>query len=154
MLGSFQYFFISKGLGFKFITVVFIHGTLEIWSFIVAGAAGLILGSGILFPGTYKRSESLLRTGKDGLKIVFGLVPMFLVAAFLESFVTRYTNMPLWLSLFILLGSLFFIVWYFIFYPLQLHKKIASSSNEHLHGQTNPHKNFTAWLHKKFSLES
>lgn len=152
MMGSFQYYFISKGLGAKFITVVFIHGTLELWSIIVAGAAGLILGNSFLFPGTYKRSESLVRGGKDGLKIVIGLMPMFLVAAFFEGFVTRHTEMPLAASLFILLGSLTFIIWYFIIYPVKLHRRIVMSASD----TTDPikeNKNFNAWLSKKFSLE-
>lgn len=150
MMGSFQYYFISKGLGAKFITVVFIHGTLELWSIIVAGAAGLILGNSFLFPGTYKRSESLVRGGKDGLKIVIGLMPMFLVAAFFEGFVTRHTEMPLAASLFILLGSLTFIIWYFIIYPVKLHRRIVMSTSDN----TDPikeNKNFNAWLSKKFS---
>ena len=151
MMGSFQYYFISKGLGIKFITVVFIHGTLELWSIIVAGAAGLILGSSILFPGTYKRSASLLRGGKDGLKIVVGLIPLFLTAAFFESFVTRYTEMPLWLSMTILFGSLSFIIWYFIIYPVRIHKRIEAMSNNN---NVNPdNKNFTSWLNKKFNSE-
>lgn len=152
MMGSFQYYFISKGLGAKFITVVFIHGTLELWSIIVAGAAGLILGNSFLFPGTYKRTESLVRGGKDGLKIVIGLMPMFLIAAFFEGFVTRHTEMPLAASLFILLGSLTFIIWYFIIYPVKLHRRIAMSTTDN----TDPikeNKNFSAWLSKKFSLE-
>jgi uncharacterized membrane protein SpoIIM required for sporulation len=150
MMGSFQYYFISKGLGWKFITVVFIHGTLELWSMIVAGAAGLILGNSILFPGTYKRSESIMRGGKDGLKIVIGLVPLFLTAAFFESFVTRHTEMPLWVSVSILVCSVAFIIWYFIIYPIRLHKRIEASSNLN---PTAENKNFNAWLSKKFSSE-
>ena len=89
MMGSFQYYFISKGLGWKFITVVFIHGTLELWSIIIAGAAGLILGNSILFPELINVQHPLCSGGKDGLKIVIGLIPLFFTAAFLESFVTR-----------------------------------------------------------------
>ncbi|MDB5191403.1 MAG: stage sporulation protein [Segetibacter sp.] len=151
MLGSFQYYFFSKGLGFKSITVVFIHGTLEIWAIVIAGAAGLILGNSFLFPKTYERSVSFLRGGKDGLKIVVGLVPVFLVAAFLESFVTRYTNMPLWLSLSILLASALFIIWYFILYPIRLHKKIeAAVQTRDAESET---LNFTLWLNKKLNSE-
>lgn len=148
MLGSFQYYFIAKGLGTKFILVVFIHGTLEIWSIVIAGAAGLILGNGILFPGTYKRSVSMIRGGKDGLKIVFGLVPFFLAAAFLESFVTRYTGMHLIGSLSILIGSSVFIVWYFFFYPSILIKKIDKASKENQHHYFKP-SNLQKWLSKK-----
>ena len=150
MMGSFQYYFISKGLGLKFITVVFIHGTLELWSIIVAGAAGLILGNSILFPGTYKRTESIIRGGKDGLKIVVGLIPVFLAAAFFESFVTRYTQMPLWISVSILVGSVSFIIWYFIIYPIRLSKRIEAGNDTNL---TAANKNFNAWLSKKFNSE-
>ncbi len=148
MLGSFQYYFIAKGLGAKFILVVFIHGTLEIWSIVIAGAAGLILGNGILFPGTFKRSVSMIKGGKDGLKIVFGLVPFFLVAAFLESFVTRYTNMPLVASLFILVGSAAFIIWYFFIYPFKLIHKINIAAKENQHNYFKP-SNLQKWLSKK-----
>ncbi|MEO6330654.1 MAG: stage II sporulation protein M, partial [Ginsengibacter sp.] len=151
MLGSFEYYFFSKGLGFKSITVIFIHGTLEIWSIIIAGAAGLILGNSILFPGTFSRAESILRGGKDGLKIVVGLIPVFLVAAFFEGFITRYTNMPLWISLSILSASLIFIIWYFIIYPIRLHTRI----HEALRPENNNYEsqNFTTWMNKKLSLE-
>ena len=150
MLGSFQYFFFSKGLGFKSITVIFIHGTLEIWAIVIAGAAGLILGNSILFPGTYARGASILKGGRDGLKIVVGLVPVFIVAAFLESFVTRYDNMPLWLSLSILAASLLFIIWYFIIYPIQIYRRMEAALQEPT--LTNP-ENFKKWLNKKWNLE-
>lgn len=152
MMGSFQYFFIARGLGTKFILVIFVHGTLELWSIIIAGAAGLIMGNSFLFPGTFSRAESLLRGGKDGLKIVVGLVPLFLVAAFFESFVTRYSNMPIWVSITILGASVSFIVWYFILYPIQLHRKMNLLQSTNHIPLTN--KNFNAWITKKWNLES
>lgn len=125
-LGAFQYYFFAKGLGWKSVLVIWIHGTLEISAFIVAGAAGLVLSNSILFPGTHKRLHSLRRGVKDGLKMMIGLVPIFTLAALLEGFVTRYSAMPVWLSLFILLGSLTFMIWYFVIYPVRLHKKLNS----------------------------
>ena len=126
MVGAFQYYFFSRGLGWKSILVIWIHGTLEISSFIIAGAAGLVLGNSLLFPGTHKRGYALRRGAKDGLKLMVGLVPIFVAAAFLEGFVTRYASMPIWLSLFILLGSLSFIIWYFVIYPIRLEKRMKS----------------------------
>jgi uncharacterized membrane protein SpoIIM required for sporulation len=126
MIGAFQYFFFTRGLGMKSILVIWIHGTLEISSIIIAGGAGLVLGNSILFPGTHKRLYSLKRGAKDGLKLMVGLVPVFVAAAFLEGFVTRYSTMPVWLSISILTGSLFFIVWYFVVYPIRLEKKMRS----------------------------
>ena len=126
MLGAFQYYFFAKGLGWQSILVIWIHGTLEIASIIIAGGAGLVLGNSILFPGTHKRLASLRRGARDGVKLMIGLVPVFIVAAFLEGFVTRYSKMPVWLSLSILLASLSFISWYFIIYPIRLEKRMRS----------------------------
>lgn len=123
MLGVFQYLFFAHGLGWKSVLVIWIHGTLEISSIVIAGCAGLILAKSILFPGTRKRLDSLRKGAKDGIKTMVTLVPVFIVAAFLESFVTRHTSMPLTLSLSILIGSLAFILGYFIFYPIYLHKR-------------------------------
>jgi len=129
MLGAFQYYFFAKGLGLKSVLVIWIHGTLEISSIIIAGAAGLILGNSILFPGTYKRIDSLKRGAKDGLKCLIGLMPVFIAAAFLEGFVTRYSTMPVWASISILILSLTFIIWYFVIYPIRLSKKMKLSSS-------------------------
>lgn len=128
MLGVFEYMFFQKGIGFQSILVVFIHGTLEISALVISGCAGMIMGNSLLFPKTYTRAQSLIRATKDGVKVVIGLVPIFLVAAFFESFVTRHTGMPLWLSISILSGSLFFVLWYFVFYPIILSKKVAQDA--------------------------
>ena len=132
MVGAFQYYFFAKGLGWKSVLVIWIHGTLEISSCIIAGAAGLILGNSLLFPGTYKRMDSLKRGARDGLKCLIGLIPIFITAAFLEGFVTRYSTMPIWLSSFILIASLTFIIWYFVVYPRRVAKRIKLSSPEKL----------------------
>jgi uncharacterized membrane protein SpoIIM required for sporulation len=124
MLGSFEYYFFSKGLGLQSILVIWIHGTLEISSFIIAGAAGLVLGNSLLFPKTYKRMVSVKKGAKDGMKMTVGLVPIFIVAAFFESFVTRHTEMPVWLSISILTSSLCFMIWYVIIYPKLLTKNL------------------------------
>ena len=118
MLGSFQYFFYSKGLLMQSALVIWIHGTLEISAIIIAGAAGFVMGNSILFPGTYPRGTSFILGAKKGIKIIIGLIPVFICAGFLESFVTRYTQMPLWLSLTIIISSFLFIAWYFIVYPI------------------------------------
>lgn len=123
MVGAFEYYFFSKDLGTESILVIWIHGTLEILSIIVAGGAGLVLGHGLLFPKTYTRLAAFKNSAKDATKIAFGIVPIILLAAFFESFITRHTEMPLILSISILVGSFIFMVWYVIFYPILLHKK-------------------------------
>ena len=124
MLGSFQTFFFLKDLGWQSILVVWIHGTLEISAIIIAGGAGLIIGNSILFPGTRSRLASLRSGAKDGLKLMIGLIPVFIAAAFLEGYITRFSTMPKAISISILTGSLLFICWYFIWYPIRLERKM------------------------------
>lgn len=121
MLGAFQYFFYQKGVFLTSVLTIWIHGTLEISAIVIAGCAGLVMGNSLLFPGTYPRLHSFREGAKQGLKITIGLVPLFVTAGFLESFVTR---LPLhWLgSSAIILASALFIGWYFVLYPRQLNK--------------------------------
>lgn len=125
MLGAFEYYFFHRGFGAQSILVIWIHGTIEISSLIIASAAGLVMGNSLLFPKTYRRIDSLKRGARDGMKMVVGLVPLFIVAATFESFVTRHTEMPLWLSITILASSLIFIIWYVIIYPNRLSKSLT-----------------------------
>ncbi len=132
MLGSFQYLFFSNGLGWQSILVIWIHGTIEIASIIIASTAGFVLASGILFPGTYTRMVSFKRGVKDSAKILISLIPFFITAAFLESYITRLmsntyekgnTGMPVWVSILILTTSLSLIIWYFVILPIRLNKR-------------------------------
>jgi uncharacterized membrane protein SpoIIM required for sporulation len=123
MLGVFQYFFFKKGLLFTSAIAVWLHGTLEISAIIIAGGAGMILGNGFLFPGTYSRLVSLQRSAKDAVKIVVALIPVFITAAFIESYLTRLTEMPVAFNLTIIGLSALFIIWYFIYYPYLVNKR-------------------------------
>lgn len=133
MLGCFQYMFFSKGLGIKSVLVIWIHGTLEISAIVLAATAGFILANGILFPGTYNRMQSFKQGFKDAAKVLICLVPVFIMAAFFESYVTHLMSqtfdkdsnvgLPVWVSVIILAVSLVFIIWYFIILPVRLNKK-------------------------------
>jgi uncharacterized membrane protein SpoIIM required for sporulation len=123
MVGVFEQMFFHHHVGLQSILVIFIHGTLELSAIVIAGCAGLIIGNSLVFPGTYTRLQSLRAAAKDSIKIIISLVPVFVVAAFFEGFVTRHTGMPVWMSLLILLSSASFIVWYFILYPIKVSKR-------------------------------
>lgn len=117
MLGTFQYFFYQKGLLIPSMLSIWIHGTLEISAIILAGASGLVMGNSLLFPGTWPRMVSFKRGAKEGMKMVIGLVPVFIMAGFLESYVTRLTAMHWSFKLGVILLSALFIIFYFIVYP-------------------------------------
>ncbi len=128
MLGSFQYFFYEKGLLWESARTIWIHGVIEISVIIVAGCAGLVVGKSILFPGTYTRLKSFTMGIKSGLKIVVSTIPFFIIAGFLEGFVTRITSMPDWLAILIIFLSLALILFYYVYYPLYLLKESKNES--------------------------
>ncbi len=121
MVGCFLFFFSKYGLLTDAILVIFIHGTIELWAIVVAGAAGIMMGNSILFPGTYSRFASFGMRGKQAIKMAVGLIPFFIIAGFIEGFITRYTQMPDVLKIIIIAASLVLIVWYFFIYPNQLY---------------------------------
>ncbi|MCF6242293.1 MAG: stage II sporulation protein M [Bacteroidales bacterium] len=129
MLGSFQYYFFEKGVFLESIMTIWIHGTLEIFAITVAGAAGILLGISFLYPKTYKRLQSFKKGARNAVKIIIGIIPVFIVAGFLEGFITRYTGAPYFLRAAIILASLIFIVWYFFLYPKKLSRKLFDEEN-------------------------
>ncbi len=122
MLGAFITFFYTKGVFFEANRQIWLHGTIEISVIIIAGCAGLIMGNSILFPKTFSRRVSFMKGAKDGLKVVVSTIPFFIIAGFIEGFITRYATMPDWLAFMIIGGSLCLIIYYYIIYPILLNR--------------------------------
>ncbi|HET7899383.1 MAG TPA: stage II sporulation protein M, partial [Flavisolibacter sp.] len=101
---------------------VMIHGLLELSAIVLSCGAGVVMGVSWLFPGTRSRLTAFKDGVKDGVKIVVGLIPVLMLAAFFEGFVTRYYKMPLVLNLLLLCSSALFVLYYFLIYPIQLTK--------------------------------
>ncbi|WP_299112721.1 stage II sporulation protein M [uncultured Winogradskyella sp.] len=124
MLGAFITFFYNYGILEKTSTV-WLHGTIEISVIVIAGCAGLVMGNSFLFPKTYSRRIAFMKGAKDGLKIVVSTIPFFIIAGFIEGFITRYgEQMPWFLAYGIISISLFIIIYYYIIYPILLNKAV------------------------------
>ncbi|MBK8497676.1 MAG: stage II sporulation protein M [Flavobacteriales bacterium] len=127
MLGSFQYFLFKEGVLTESLLTIWIHGTIEISSIVVAGAAGFALGNGLLFPGTYSRGASFRHGARIGLKVAVGLVPLFIVAGFLESFVTRHSlEVRPWVAVSVIGLSLVWVIYYFIILPYHAERRAGA----------------------------
>ncbi|MFY0601749.1 MAG: stage II sporulation protein M [Cyclobacteriaceae bacterium] len=133
MVGTFQYFFFEKGLFWDSFLTIWLHGTLEISSIVIAGAAGIVLGKGIISPGTYSRLQSFQIAAKKGTKLLLGIIPILTFAALIESFLTRYTDVPDMLRLALIVISLAFIIFYFIWYPAKVAKKNSTGEDWRTH---------------------
>lgn len=131
MVGTFEYLFYTHGLISDSLLTILIHGTLELFSIVVAATSGLVLAKSWLFPGRKKRIDALKSGAKDGLIIALSGFPTLLMAAFFEGFVTRHTDMPLWGKLMIIVSSLTLIISYFVVYPVRL-KEIEKRKSQSL----------------------
>lgn len=123
MVGSFQYFFYEQGFLLESFLTIWMHGTLEISAIIIAGAAGITMGRGLVFPGTYSRAKAFQLSAKRGLKIMIGITPVFILAGFIEGFVTRHTELPNVFRALFILSCLAFVVGYYVIYPVYKKRK-------------------------------
>lgn len=124
MLGAFQWWFYGKGLLLTSFLGIWIHGAFEISAIVIAGGAGITLGNGLLFPKSYSRLQSLIFSAKQGFIILMSLVPVFILAGLLESFVTRhYQTMSPALNWFIILGSFAAMIMYYVILPFLVAKR-------------------------------
>lgn len=117
MVGAFQYFFIQEGLFWESFLTIWIHGTLEISAIIIAGAAGITMGRGLVFPGTYTRLQGFQRSARRGVKIMIGIAPIIVLAGFIEGYLTRHNDTPAIARGIFILASLLYVLFYFVWYP-------------------------------------
>jgi len=116
-LFAFHYMFYEHGLLGDSLITVWMHGMPEISAIILAGAAGMELGRGLIFPKSYTRKESFLIGAKKGVLMILGLIPVFLFAGFIEGFATRYTGLPDFIRIMFILVCAGFMLTYFVIMP-------------------------------------
>jgi uncharacterized membrane protein SpoIIM required for sporulation len=123
VLGVFTYMFTSRGLTGEYVLTVYQHGTLEILSMVIEGAAGIMLGSGLLFPGTLTRTQAIQNAARKSITMFLVCIPIIIVAAFIESYLTRFTNIGNVQRTLIILLSLGFMLYYFLILPWLKHRR-------------------------------
>lgn len=70
------------------------HGVLELPAIFIAGGAGLLLASGMLFPGPLPRRDALAAAGGRAIRLLLGVVPLLVVAGIVEGFVSPTATPP------------------------------------------------------------
>jgi uncharacterized membrane protein SpoIIM required for sporulation len=99
------------------------HGSLELPSIVLAGGAGLRLAHGVLFPGLYRRRDSIALAGVEATRLVSGVIPLLVIAGTLEGFFSP-SNAAVWLK-FTVGGLLFTLLLVWLFRPLKAANEIA-----------------------------
>ena len=93
------------------------HGSLELPSILIAGAAGFRLGHSMLFPGALRWKESVARGGVEATQLISGVIPLLVIAGTLEGFFSP-SNAPIWLK-FTVGGLLFLLLNLWLFRPVK-----------------------------------
>lgn len=120
MVGTFIAFFYQQEQLAHALPVIMLHGTIELSSIVIAGGAGFVMGNSLMFPKTYSRLTSFKYGAVKGLKIIMGLVPFFILAGFIESFITRHAFMHWGLKTLVISLSAILMIYYFVIYPILL----------------------------------
>ena len=123
MFGAFVMFFTLRHLFVPCILAVMLHGTLDLSAIVIAGGAGIMLGNGWLFPGTYSRLEAFVMGARRSVKVLVSVVPVLMVAGFIEGFFTRFTHVGDLLRLAVILLSFAFVMFYYVYLPIKRHRE-------------------------------
>jgi uncharacterized membrane protein SpoIIM required for sporulation len=86
MIGAIGSLVGQNNLGYPFWAFVFPHGALELPAIFLAGGAGFLIARGLLFPGQYRRRDALKVYGTQAAQLVYGIVPMLVIAGTIEGF--------------------------------------------------------------------
>ena len=76
----------ERGLASTFFSFVATHSAFELTAIVLSGAAGLRIGHSLLAPGRLRRRPALVRAAQDTAVLLYGVVAMLIVAAFVEAF--------------------------------------------------------------------
>ena len=93
-LGSVGALVTQNNLGYPFWAFVFPHGSLELPAIYLAGGAGLLIGKAMLFPGNYRRIDAIKQNSIQAAKLLFGIVPILIIAGIIEGFFSPNPAIP------------------------------------------------------------
>jgi uncharacterized membrane protein SpoIIM required for sporulation len=88
MLGGMGALFTNAGFGYDFWATVAPHGAIELTAIQIAGAAGLLIAAGVLYPGRLRRREAIVRNARRAGTLIAGVASMLVVAGTIEGFIS------------------------------------------------------------------
>jgi uncharacterized membrane protein SpoIIM required for sporulation len=88
LIGALAALYFSKNGSYIFWAYILPHGVIELTAIFIAGAAGLSLAYRIFVPGEMPRIQAIIQEGRVTIRLILGVIPMFVVAAIIEGFIT------------------------------------------------------------------
>lgn len=122
LIGSLSWYVAPAGALFFLWVSILPHGVTEIGGLVMAGAAGLVIGGAVFFPGRKSRTDALRSAGRDAFRLGVLAFLMTLIAAPIEGFLSFNPNVPDALRILVIVGTATFWGAYFVGYraPTQL----------------------------------
>jgi uncharacterized membrane protein SpoIIM required for sporulation len=78
----------KAGLSVTLWSFILPHGVPELSAIFIAGGAGMLLGHALIAPGELSRKDALVVAGRDAIRLLLGTVTLFVIAGFIESFIS------------------------------------------------------------------
>ncbi len=85
-IGAVSGHLIQLGYHTPFFSFVSGHSSLELLAIVISGAAGLKLGFALIAPQRLHRSQALIQAAQQSVTLLYGIILMFFLAAFIEAF--------------------------------------------------------------------
>lgn len=114
LLGAMAALYETRGMGFEFWGWVLPHGVTELGAVCLCGAAGMVLGWSLVFPGRHTRLQNLALQGRRAAVIAVGSVALFFLAGLIEGFFRQLVH-DLTIRWAVVAVTLLFWTWYFLF---------------------------------------
>lgn len=112
LLGSLSALAMKQGAALLYWSLILPHGVIELTAIFLSGAAGLKIGYAFIDPGPYRRRDALVVQGRESLKIMGVVIPMLVLAAIIEGFITPSSLSPIPKLLFAAFTGLVMLVYF------------------------------------------
>jgi uncharacterized membrane protein SpoIIM required for sporulation len=124
LLGAMAALYDSRGLGFEFWGWVLPHGITELGAVCLCGAAGMVLGSSLVFPGRHTRLQNLAIRGREAAVLAVGAVALFFLAGLIEGIFRQLVHNLAVRWAVVAVTSVFW-TWYFLFVGRKRERRLA-----------------------------
>ncbi|HEY1428049.1 MAG TPA: stage II sporulation protein M [Candidatus Tumulicola sp.] len=88
MLGGLAGLFTNAGYGTDYWATIAPHGVIELTAIQIAGAAGLLIAAGVLYPGRLSRKDAIRANARRAATLIAGVATMLIVAGTIEGFLS------------------------------------------------------------------
>ncbi|HKU80683.1 MAG TPA: stage II sporulation protein M [Candidatus Tumulicola sp.] len=88
MLGGMAALFGNAGFGYDYWATIAPHGVIELTAIQIAGAAGLLIAAGVVYPGRLRRRDAIAANAKRAGTLIVGVASMLVVAGTIEGFIS------------------------------------------------------------------